>query len=194
MLKLSPIRYCANLTDFITYKGKSKNTGMYIYKMADRNGHLVGEMRAYPEVIYDQYRRFSPDIDSYHSFFIDRLFAHKKRIGVGTAFINIAKKESQRHFCLGNVHTIASSVYDKNNPPYIFFRKQGFNFSKYNKITQQIVDDCIKNNLPINKTTQLCHGDIPMYIVQNLDPTGELIEKYFRMRIRFPEYIAGGIK
>ena len=99
MLMFAPLK-SPKITDFITYVYRSKTSGVYFYKMLNKEGMLVGEMKAYPEVIYDKYRRFSPNADVYRSFFIDRLFAYKKGVGIGKAFINIAKEKVFEKFVL----------------------------------------------------------------------------------------------
>ncbi len=184
MLKFPPIRK-PKITEYITYKTKSKNTGLYIYHMIDKGGSIVGIMKAVPETLYDKYRHFSPDADIYRSFFIDRLFSYKRNSGVGKTFINIAKKESLRNFCFGNIHTIASSRFDPSRPPYIFFRKMGFNFSRFNSTLAKHIDECIKTNSKINSKTY--GGDVPMYIAKNVDTNGKELEKYFKFKNNFSE-------
>lgn len=184
MLKFPPIKQ-PKLTKYITYKIKSKQTDSYFYHMVDRTGNIVGKMKAKPETIYDKHRHFSPGADVYRSFFIDRLFAYKKNSGVGRAFINIAKKESLRNFCLGNVHTIASSRFDQTNPPYVFFRKMGFEFGRFNSLMAKHVDECIKTNSKVN--SKVYGGDIPMYIAKNVDIDGKELAKQFNLKRKFPE-------
>lgn len=184
MLKFPPIKP-KPISELLTYKTKSKNTGAFTYTMVDKTGQIVGKMKAKPEIIRDKYRHFSPDADVYRSFFIDRLFAYKKHIGVGKSFINIAKKESERHLCLGNIHTIASSLFDHKNPPYIFFRKMGFNFSRFNSSSAKYIDECIKTNSQVDTNIRI--GDVPMYIVKNIDADGKFLEKYFKFKNNFSE-------
>lgn len=151
--------------------------------MFDKTGKFVGEMKAYQETIYDIYRQFSPNADIYRSFFIDRLTAFVRNQGVGHAFINIAKRESLRRFCLGNVHVISSSFLDKVNPPHIFYRKEGFNCSKYQQSTQNYLDECIKNHKQVERGK--CSMDIPMYIEKNTDTNGDGIKRTFDFKIKF---------
>lgn len=181
MLKLPPIKQI-KITNYLTYKTKSKNTGAFVYKMANKQGQIVGEMIAYPETIYDINRQFSPHADSYKSFFIKSLMAFNRNKNVGTTFINIAKKESLRNFCLGNLHLISSSRFDKINPPHIFYRKMGFKFNKYSKLTEKYIDDCIKNHKQVEQGH--CPMDIPMYIIKNIDENTE--SKHFYLFRQFP--------
>lgn len=181
MLKFPPLKQL-KITDYITYHCKNKNN-THIYNMIDiKTGALVGKMKARPEIISDKSRRFSPNAEVYHSFFIDRLFAYTRGSGVGKAFIKIAKKESFRNLCLGNIHTIASSLFDKQNPPYIFFRKQGFNFNKYSTVTAKKIDDCIKHKTQIN----IC-GDFPMYIEADVDISGQSMKRAYELKLKFSD-------
>ena len=181
MLKFPPLKQLPR-TDYITYSYKTKNH-THIYNMIDiKTGALVGKMKARPEIISDKSRRFSPNADIYHSFFIDRLFSYTRGRGVGEAFIKIAKKESFRNFCLGNIHTIASSLFDRQNPPYIFFRKQGFNFNKYSTITAKKIDDCIKHKTQTN----IC-GDFPMYIEADVDISGQSMKRAYELKLKFSD-------
>lgn len=184
MLMFAPLK-SPKITDFITYVYRSKTSGVYFYKMLNKEGMLVGEMKAYPEVIYDKYRRFSPNADVYRSFFIDRLFAYKKGVGIGKAFINIAKRESFRKVCFGNIHTVASSVFDKQNPPYIFFRKMGFDFNKYSSKTREYINDCIKQNKQIENNK--CMMDTPMFIDKCVLNQDKMFNKFYELRRKFPE-------
>lgn len=181
MLKFPPIKQNIK-TDLVVYSYKNKNSSSCIYNMFDRNGDFVGMMKAYPEVLQDDYRRFSPNSSRYKSFFIDRLFAYKRNVGVGKAFINIAKKESFRFLCLGNIHTIASSVFDKVNPPYVFFRKMGFDFGRFCSVQKKQVDEAIKLGIKPN-----VKGDIPMFIEKNVDNNGALENSFYKFKCKFPE-------
>lgn len=182
MLKFPPLKR-PSLTNYLTYKTKFKNTGAFIYKMFDNKGKIVGEMTAFPETIYDSSRQFSPHADSYRSFYIKKLMAFERNKGVGTAFINIAKKESLRNFCFGNIHVISSARYDQNNPPHIFYRKMGFQFNQYSKATEKYIDECLQNHRPVEKGK--CIMDSPMYIAKNIDKKTTLT--FYNLRIKFPE-------
>ena len=183
MLRFSPIKQ-PKLSNYFALRIKSKNTGAFIYKMFDRKGKLVGEMTAFPETIYDSNRQFSPNADSYRSFYIKNLIAIERNKGVGKAFINIAKKESIRNFCFGNLHVISSARFDKNNPPHIFYRKMGFKFNQYSKVTEKYIDECIKNHVQIEN--EKCFMDIPMYIEKDVDLSGKLLSTFYKLKIKFP--------
>ena len=152
--------------------------------MFNRQGNFVGEMTAYPETIHDLNRQFSPNADSYRSFYIKRLNVFDRNKGAGRAFINIARKESLRNFCFGNLHVISSARFDKNNPPHIFYRKMGFKFNQYSKVTEKYIDECIKNHVQIEN--EKCFMDIPMYIEKDVDLSGKLLSTFYKLKIKFP--------
>lgn len=184
MLKFPPLK-SHPLTRFIVIKSKSKNTGHYVYKMLDRNGNIAGRMEAHPETLYNYNHIYSPNADVYDSFCIDRLFSYDRNKGAGRAFINIAKKESFKNFCIGNIHLIATNRYDIKHPSQIFYRKAGFKFGYRNNLTEKIIDDYIKGKTPeISGKIPL---ETPMYIETNVDSSGKLRQALFNFKIRFPE-------
>jgi hypothetical protein len=173
------------ITNKIVYGQNGKGQNIF-YKMADiKTGEIIGEMKARPETIRDTYRRFSPNADVYVSFYIEKLRAFKKNIGVGKAFINIAKKESFRHLCCGNVHLIAKNFLDVSDTPFVFYRKMGFSFNKYNQQTQKYIDDCIKTKtIPLSEN---CGYELPMYIEKCVVNQQEEIEKAYNFKIKHPK-------
>lgn len=183
MLKFPPLKKHP-ITEYNVYRAPSR-IKRYTYTMFDKTGNIVGKMLAFPTTIRDINRQYSPNADEYPSFFIDRLFAYQRKKGVGKAFINIAQKESIRNLCLGNLHVIASSYFDKTNPPYIFYRKLGFNCNKYTQETQKYLDNCIKRHRQV--APQKVVKDLPMYIEKDVDLTGESVNKAYQIKIKFPE-------
>lgn len=164
---------------------KKRGNGKFIYKMADiRTGKLVGKMIAYPEIVRDKYRMFSPNADVYSSFFIHRLYSFVKNIGVGKAFINIAKRESIRTLCSGNVHLISRNPLNPKEVPHLFYRKLGFHCNKYYQVSEKYFDECIKENKPVDIGN--CGIEIPMYIEKCVVNQLEQTEKMFWFKIRFP--------
>lgn len=171
------------ITSLLAYKKRSN--GSFIYRMADtKTGKRVGTMIGRPEVIRDTYRRFSPNADVYSSFFIHRLYSYVKNIGVGKAFINIAKRESVRTLCSGNVHVISKNVLNPKEVPHLFYRKMGFSCNKYNESSNQYFDKCIKENKPVD--IKKCGVEIPMFIEKCVVNQLEDTEKMFWFKIRFP--------
>ena len=148
-----------------------------------KTGQIVGEMKAYPEDVYDKFRQFSPNKDSYRSFYIQRLFAYEKNKGIGKSFINIAKKESFRNFCFGNLHVISSARFAMDNPPHIFYRKMGFSFGRNYSCSEKYIDECIKNNKQVEKGK--CPLDIPMYIENNIDINEKTWDRYCNLKSKF---------
>jgi hypothetical protein len=184
MIKFPPIKP-PKITDKIVYLQKGKGRNIF-YKMIDtKTGELIGEMKARPETIRDKYRRFSPNADEYDSFYIERLRAYKRNIGVGRTFINIAKKESIRHLCCGNIHLIAKNYLNPKDTPFVFYRKMGFSFGKHHQQTQKYIDECIKQNQ--KPEIKNCGMEIPMYIEKYVINQKEMIDKFYNIKIKFPE-------
>lgn len=184
MLTFAPLKP-HKMTEYIVIKTKNKNSAAFWYRMFDTSGQEVGKMKAYPETIFDTTRQFSPNADSYRSFYIDRLFSFFKDNGVGRAFINIAKKESLKEFCSGNVHVISTNRFDKDNPSHIFYRKSGFSFNKYSCCYKKYIDECIKNHTQIEKGK--CPPDIPMYIENSVINQDKNLELLYKIKVKFPE-------
>jgi len=153
--------------------------------MFDKKGNEVGKMIAFPQDVNTHFREFSPNADKYRSFYIAKLCAYVRNKGVGTAFINIAKKESLRNFCSGNVHVRSSDIYDKNNPPHIFYRKKGFNFNKYSTSLQKYIDECIKYNEPYSRGTY--SNEISMYIEKCACNQNKDLEKFYHFKVKFSQ-------
>ena len=173
------------LTNLLAYK--RHGNGNFVYKMADtKTGKQVGLMIARPEVVRDKYRRFSPNADVYSSFFINRLNSYVKNIGVGKAFINIAKKESVRTLCSGNVHLISKNTQNPKEAPHLFYKKLGFKCNKYNDKCNKYFDECIKENKPVD--IKICGSEIPMYIEKCVVNQLEYTERMFWFKVRHPNW------
>lgn len=78
---------------------------------------------------------------------------------------------------------VASDIFDAKRPPQVFYRKVGFEFGKHEIDTKKIVDDCIKNNKPVDKLL----GDSFMYIEKNVDNSGKLAKCLQEARKMFPD-------
>ncbi len=160
---------------------------MALYRMIDlQKGKVAGYMRAGTDVIDDNFYSYSPNAKRYYSFLIDRLYVEPeyRNQGVGTAFINIAKKESMRNFCTGNIHLTSFNTHEPTRHPHLFYRKLGFKCNKYNQLTQKYLDECIKEN----RQTEVgkCVYKLLMYIencVKNQDKVNELLYKF---KVKFP--------
>lgn len=184
MLKFPPVKPY-KMPDYIVIKTILNNSKHFSYRMFDKTGNEVGKMIAYPQYVNTSFREFSPNADKYRSFYIAKLISYIRNKGIGTSFINIAKKESLRNFCSGNVHVISSDLYDKKNPPHIFYRKQGFNFNKYSGHTQKYIDECIKYKEPYYPG--ICKNEIPMYIEKCTVNQEKDLEKYFQFKVKFKD-------
>lgn len=176
------------ITRYLAYKFKPrKNFPATIYRLIDtQNGKIAGFMSAYPETIEDNYRQFSPNANRYVSFFIQRLkiLPEYRRQGAGTALINIAKRESIRNLCCGNVHLISHNVENPGEIPHLFYRKQGFKCNKYNKKTEEQLDKWIKEGK--RPEDFKCSYSMPMYIEKCVQNQDEMINFFYKLKVRFP--------
>lgn len=186
MLKFPPYPPKKLTQYLVTIYSPKNNPQRTVYRMFDRDGSELGRMEATPMIVNNKYREYSPNADSYKSLYINRLIVNKRNQGIGRAFINIAKKESVRKLCSGNLHVISSNLFDKNNPPHIFYRKMGFCFNKYSQRTQKYIDDCIKYNEPY--MPGICPNDIPMYIEKCVKNQTECLKKLYEFRIKFKDF------
>jgi len=183
MLRFPPYKP-VKITNRLIYSKRVRNYSIF-YKMFDSHtGETLGEMVALPEYIIDKYRRFSPNADEYKSFFIRRLSVIKRNAGVGTQFINVAKRESCRHLCSGNIHLIAGNPCNPADNPFKFYRKLGFLFNKYSEKIQKYVDECIKNNTPVD--IKKTGWQAPMYIEKCVVNQNKNIENEYIQRVKYP--------
>lgn len=151
--------------------------------MYDKKGCCLGRMETEPCVLRNRYHLYSPNSDKYSSLYIKRLNSFKRRVGVGSSLINAAKIESFKNFCNGNIHLVASDIFDAKHPPQVFYRKVGFEFGKHEIDTKKIVDDCIKNNKPVDKLL----GDSFMYIERDVDESGESVKSLKQAKEMFSD-------
>jgi hypothetical protein len=124
---------------------KYNKNGYSNYRMFDRKGTLLGTMQAISERVDTP--EYYPATNYYYSFYIKGLNAIKRRIGVGKAFIKLARHESYENCCEGRIHLIAQNLKDIKDKPDIFYRKCGFTSS--NKYHIEKIDECIKENKPL---------------------------------------------
>lgn len=119
-----------------------------IYRLFNKQGHIVGRMIANREYINTN-DIYNPEKKDYYSLYIKRIFIEKeyRGKGAGKAFLNIAAAESYRRKCNGNVHLIAQALENMGTPPQKFYRKFGFN--SQNKYHIEKIDEAIKNNTPL---------------------------------------------
>lgn len=132
-----------------------------------KTGEAGGKMIAAPMLYENPVQYFYPYDKPYRSFYIHYLRSEEKYQGFGTAFINLAKAESRKYNCNRRIHLIASRIYDRENPPHIFYKKQGFICQS--KSINKYLDSCIRLNKKIS-----------LYMSQNLDmflPIKETVKK-----------------
>jgi len=177
------------ITRFLAYKYKPrKYFPASTYRLIDtHNGKIAGFMSAYPETINNDHYHFSPNATRYVSFFIHRLriLPEYRRQGAGTALINIAKKESYRNLCCGNVHLISHNTENPRETPHLFYRKQGFNCSKHQQQTQEFLDRWIKEGK--RPEGFKCSYSIPMHIEKCVENQDEMINYFYNLKVELPE-------
>lgn len=136
-----PIRLKRNLPDYFAYVGKEFGN-IYSYNLTNKKGQYLGKMRAYinPETSAKVYR---PQRNDYASFCIDYLYVKPKFRGerAGTALLDMAKHDSYKFGCNGNVHVIAGYLKNESTVPQVFYRKNGF--ITQNKKDMKIIDKAI---------------------------------------------------
>lgn len=121
-----------------------------------KTNEYAGKMIAAPLEYANPAKRFYPYNKPYRSFYISYLKSEEPYKGFGRAFIELAKTESKNYNCEGRIHLIASRLYDRNNPPHIFYKKCGF-ISNSN-IMNKYLDSCIQ-----------LQKQISFYMSDNLD-------------------------
>ncbi len=182
MLKFPPLKP-HRFTEKIVVKKKGKYSQDTVFRIYDNKGNCLGKMETEPQIVNNQLLLYSPHSKKYASLYIKKLNVHKRFKGVGTSLINVAKVESFKKFCNGNIHLIASDIYDEKRPPQVFYKKVGFKFGKYEKEVEKIVNEYIKDNKPISRTL----GDSFMYIEKNVDNSGKLAKCLQEARKMFPD-------
>jgi GNAT superfamily N-acetyltransferase len=177
------------ISRYLAYKFKYRHNEPYsFYRLYDRETKkIVGMMKAGPEYIDNTCRPFSPNAESYKSFYIYRLqiSPEARKQGAGRALINIAKKESVRQFCSGNVHLISQNPINPAETPHLFYRKQGFLCSQYHKSSQDYFDKCIKEGKPVD--IKVCGTKIPMYIEKCVVNQGANLDMWHNIARHFPK-------
>lgn len=114
------------------------------YNMADtKTGKFLGEMTVSPMIfdarinnkIYPEEKGFFKSLQIFH------IESCERSKGVGSDFIKVAKSESKRFGCEGRVNVISSTMYDRKNPPHIFYKKNGF--ISVSEIINNKLNECI---------------------------------------------------
>ena len=86
-------------------------------------------------------------------FYLSFLLAVDKHQGYGTDFLNFSKEYSKKIGCEGRVLVdAASTVYDLDTPPHIFYRKNGFTSHEKDRIMK--IDRYIKKNKQLPASTE----------------------------------------
>ena len=184
MLKFPPLKPHKPIGNAFVYSQKN-SFGSIVYKMANKDGKYVGLMETLPTIVNNKQQSYSPNATSYPSLLIQKLSVGPKRQRFGSAFINIAKKDSFKHFCNGNIHLVASDMYDGLHPPQVFYRKLGFQFNKSSGFTERKVDEFIAGKIPESDLYGL--GDTYMFFEHNVDKDGKMVESMKKFKEKFPE-------
>ena len=147
-------RTLKKVPEYICYRHPKKD----LYVMVNKEGKLVGRMNAHPNYVED--KSYYPGESDYYSFYISRLYIDKefRNKGAGTAFLNIAAKESYRRNCDGKVHLIAKAIMGEKRP-HKLYRRYGFDSQKKDHI--KLIDQAIEDKTDVQ---QLYYT--PMYLPQ----------------------------
>ncbi|MBP3821643.1 hypothetical protein J6G99_08390 [bacterium] len=117
-------------------------------KIADiKTGELVGEMSTYIPV-------------SQSVFYISKLLSFRRNQGIGTIFVNLAKKMCEEYVGKKPLYVLASSMYDKKNPPFLFYKKMGFEPMDCPEHILKHLNECIKEHKQVD--TNIINEDIFM--------------------------------
>lgn len=185
MLKFPPLKPHKPIGNVVIYS-KKDGFGSIHYKMANKkDGKIVGFMQALPTVVNNKQHSYSPNATSYPSLLIQKLNVVPKRQGFGSIFMKIAKKDSFKNFCDGNIHVVASDMFDALHPPQVFYRKQGFKFNNRSRSTEFKVDEFIEGKIPEKYLYGL--GDTCMYIENNVDKDRKMVSALKKFKENFPE-------
>lgn len=184
MLKFPPLKFHKPTGNVFVYS-KKNYFGSIVYRMANRDGKYVGLMEAMPEILNNKQHPYSPNATSYPSLLIQKLSVGPKRQGFGSTFIKIAKKDSLKNFCNGNIHLVASDMFDGCHPPQVFYRKLGFQFNNRSGVTERKVDEFIAGKISERDLYGL--GDTCMYLENNVDKDGKMVDAMKRFKKKFPE-------
>ena len=79
---------------------------------------------------------------------VNYLFSYVHNQGIGRILVNLAKKDSLRGQANGQVKLIATDEYDKQNPPYLFYKRMGF--KAVDESINSYLDKCLKNKSTTN--------------------------------------------
>lgn len=105
------------------YKGANKNS-FYKYTAIDKNGHKTGIMLTQPQTLQSNIEPlFFPGFKKIKSLYIEYIESY--RHGTGEKLLKLAKSESEKQGCKGNIHLFATSKYKPSKPAQIFYRKCG---------------------------------------------------------------------
>ncbi len=130
--------------EYLCYRNPKKGP----YLMFDKQGQIVGRMGASKEFI-NHNDVYNPNKIDYYSLYIQKIYVPKEHRGkgIGTAFLNIAKADSYRRGCNGNVHLIAENIEQGGRPPQKLYRRAGFDSQK--KYHIEMIDKAIAENTPL---------------------------------------------
>ena len=139
MLKFPPIVQ-PKVGRYIAFEQMKRN-GMKRFVVFDRTKQdIVGQMYC-----------FAPnklDSNGNSIYRINYLFSYIQNKGIGKILTNIAKNDSKRGITNGKVCLIATDEYDKQNPPYLFYKKMGFNAVDKNK--DNYLNQCLKKGVDVS--------------------------------------------
>lgn len=139
--------------------------GTDLYKMVTPDEHkLLGRMIARPTV--------NRELE-----ILELVIFNNRRKGLGTKFLDYAKKLSEQYGYEGHMVLNASTTsYDPHNPPHIFYRKYGFTANDKKMIKK--IDKCIKKGKQLN---YVLTPNLIMYYPDYAPPKLTFMEKIKRL-------------
>ncbi len=159
MIKYPPIKY--KIPQNIVSKKFDYNNLVWDYKLyafKDKNAYLASVMTAQVRLLppNNKYNPTSKNIKSLYISFI-RSFDEGKYFGL--KMLNLARIESKKLDCNGNMHLEATSLLSKTrHSPHRMYRKFGFSSTDKDKL--KIIDKWVKTNKTPNWITL---ESTPMY-------------------------------
>jgi len=159
------------LPEYLIYNPKNS----HIYRMFNtKSGKHTGTMYAFPSYLNQ-------------TFIVHELLVNKnyRRQGIGTAFLNFAKRLSFLHGYEGRMRVCATTLpFDPVNPPHIFYRKYGFTTD--NKERLKTIDQAIKKGKQLDpKTTFPLFMDYPGEKAKYKHPSPNVLKNTAKITYKF---------
>ena len=145
MIKFPPIKY--KIPQNIVSKKFDYNNFVWNYKLytfKDKNAYVAAIMNAQIRHL-EPYNKYNPTSKNITSFYISFIRSFEEGKGYGLKMLKLAKIESKKLGCNGNLHLEATSLFSKKrHSPHRMYRRFGFSSTDNEKL--KIIDKWIKTN------------------------------------------------